>query len=44
MLRAALAGAELLDGEVQGRTPYLSRLLNTRYEREVEELIAARSP
>jgi hypothetical protein len=39
MLRAALASSELVDGEVQGRTPYLSMLLRTRYEREVRELI-----
>lgn len=42
MLRAALAGSELVDGEVRGRTPYLSTLLRTRYAREVDALIAAR--
>ena len=40
MLRAALAGAELIDGEVQGRTPYLSTLLRTRYGREVGGMVA----
>ena len=41
MLRAALAGSTLVDGEVRGRTPYLSRLLHGRYAREVEKLIAS---
>jgi hypothetical protein len=43
MLRAALAGAALADGEVQGRTPYLSTLLRTRYAREVGDLISVRN-
>jgi len=41
MLRAALDGATLVEGEVVGRVPYLSRLLATRYVREVSELISA---
>jgi hypothetical protein len=41
MLRVALAGSELIDGIVEGRTPFLNRHLHGRYTREVEELIAA---
>jgi hypothetical protein len=37
MLRAALAGAALIDGEVRGRVPYLTGLLSTRYAREVAD-------
>ena len=40
MLRAALAGSELSDGAVQCRSPHLSRVLQTRFAREVGELIA----
>jgi len=39
MLRAALAGSDLIDGAVRGRSPYLSWLLGTRYAREVSELL-----
>jgi hypothetical protein len=39
MLRAALAGSELIDGAVRGRSPHLSGLLKTRYAREVSKLI-----
>lgn len=41
MLRAALAGSALIDGEVRGRVPYLTGLLSTRYAREVDALIVA---
>jgi hypothetical protein len=40
MLRAALAGSELVDGAVQCRSPHLSRVLQTRFAREVDELIS----
>jgi DnaA-like protein len=43
MLRVALIGSLVIDGEVQGKSPYLTRLLRTRYAREVSELIAAAS-
>ena len=41
MLRAALIGSALVDGELQIASPYLDRLLRTRYAREVGELLAA---
>jgi hypothetical protein len=40
MLRAALLGSTIVDREIQAASPYLSRLLQTRYAREVAELIA----
>lgn len=43
LLRAALVGAELVDGAVRGRDAFVSRLLETRHRREVEGLVAARS-
>jgi hypothetical protein len=39
MLRAALAGSELIDGVVRGRSPHLGRVLRLRFAREVDELI-----
>jgi len=40
MLRAALAGSELLGGEVRCRSPHLSQVLRVRFARKVDELIA----
>lgn len=39
MLRAALAGSELVDGAVRCRAPHLGRVLEGKYAREVGELI-----
>jgi hypothetical protein len=44
MLRVALIGSSVIAGEVHGKSPYLTRLLRTRYRREVGELIAAVRP
>jgi hypothetical protein len=40
MFRAALIGSVLVDGAVQAKSPYLKRLLETRYSCELDELIA----
>ena len=39
MLRAALIDSALVDGAVKAASPYLSRLLETRYARELDGLI-----
>lgn len=39
LLRAALAGSQLVDGVVRGRDAFVSRLLETRHRSEVEGLI-----
>jgi hypothetical protein len=41
LLRAALAGSDLIGGEVQCRSPHLSRVLRVRFTREVGELVVA---
>jgi hypothetical protein len=38
MLRAALRGAQVIDGEIQGVSPALTRLLQTRYAQEVQRI------